>query len=337
MWSQAILTLALLVISLGSIQAAERQCDAAAGSGGTCGSSGTCPSEVCLPAINADQSSSTSLYRFGGTAQAYKEHGTSTKTSICEVNNTMKKPYRVATWPYRRASYSGHKVPHIFLNVSVLTCGQSSKPSSCCCEAWTAKDEVTVQVWQTQPDGTYGSLQPGVEDGLCRAQQHSVTGRLEFETLPPGSYGSLGGLGPNGWDFMPYGQPVIHFLVSSPAGYASTLVDVPIYFDTTTLEQKSFRYFDWRGPAWTRQQTEKTGYEIVSWQADPKRRSITIHVNLFLQKLSTTTSSSSSGDGDISPKEETSFCESTVYGLPSSFFHEPITVCGSSLLDFFRL
>ena len=47
----------------------------------------------------------------------------------------------------------------------------------------------------------------------------------------------MGGLGPGKWDFMPYGEPVIHFLVTVD-DHAPTLVDVPIYFDYTTLESK---------------------------------------------------------------------------------------------------
>lgn len=298
---------ALIITAVPFACSAERQCDAA----GVCDG---CPTSTCLSA--ADESDS--VYRFGGTAQAYKNNSP-VKPSICDND---KGPYRVATWPYRRASYK--KVPQIFLSLSVLACGKSKKQSSCCCESWANKGSVTIEAWQTQPDGTYGSIQPGVDDGVCRAQQQSDKGSFEFETFPPGSYGSLGGLGPNGWDFIPYGVPVIHFMATSE-GCAPTLVDLPIHFHPTTLESKSFRWNDWRGTAWTRQQSQESGYEIVSWEADPKRRTISIGLNLFLQVLPSNVSASDS------------LCESALYGLPSSFFREPISTCGTSLLDFFPL
>ena len=190
------------------------------------------------------------------------------------------------------------------------------------------RTSATVEAWQTRPDGTFGSLHPEAQDGVCRAKQQSNKGTFEFETFPPGSYGSLGGLGPGGWDVMPYGPPVIHFLVTSDE-YEPSLVDVPIYFHAKTLEARSFGWNDWRGSAWTRQQTEETGYEIVSWKADPSRRSISISLNLFVQKKSSPASSSSSMPDGL--------CESSLYGLPTSFFREPMTVCGASLLDFFAL
>ena len=306
----------LLLTSLASMTVAgsdrQQQCEAQ----GTCSG---CATNVCLPtAIPND-----SMYRFGGTAQAYKV-ASPTKTSICDEAEA---PYRVATWPYRRAAYAS-KIPQIFLQINILTCGESKKPTSCCCQPLNNQKVVTtVQAWQTRPDGTYGSLQPKVQDDVCRAQLQSNKGTFEFETFPPGSYGSLGGLGPNGWDFMPYGEPVIHFLVTSEE-HAPSLVNVPIMFDFSTLQQKSsFGWTDWRGPSWVRQQTlDETGYEIVSWKADPKQRTISIALNLFVQKQS--------DSGTAVPQ---ALCESSLYGLPSSFFREPMAVCGSSLLDFFAL
>ena len=303
-----------LCISLDLVFAADRQqqCDATTG---TCSG---CQSAVCLPAADLRDS----LYRMGGTAQAYKPASPS-KTTICEANITAA-PYRVATWPYRRASYK-NKIPNILLTVNLLSCGESKKPTSCCCQAWNGKSTATLEVWQTKPDGTYGSLRPRVEDGVCRAQQTSAKGSFEFESLPPGSYGSLGGLGPQGWDFMPYGAPVLHFLASAD-GYSPTLVDVPLYFDFKTLESKTFNWNDWRGTSWMRQQSEEAGFEVVSWTADPQRRSIAIVLNLFLQSLP---------DSSISVEE--SMCESALYGSPSSFFREPMAICGNSMLDFFEL
>ena len=323
------LFLIVLLVSTRLVVANERQQCSAQGS---CSSDG-CATAVCLPTAHKTESS---LYRFGGTAQAYKPHAP-VKVSICDVptNATTTVPYRVATWPYRRASYSGNtrmKLPEIFLSVTLMTCGESKKPSSCCCQPWNVKSPVTatIEAWQTRPDGSYGSLRPGIEDGACRAKLESNnkgSGAFEFHTSPPGSYGSLGGLGPNKWDFMPYGEPVIHFLVTASAGYAPTLVDVPIYFHWTTLESKSFGWNDWRGSAWMRQRSEDTGYEITSWEADRQRRSISIGLNLFLQHAPETV--------DTFPHD--AMCESLFYGLPTSFFREPISVCASSMLDFFTI
>lgn len=297
----------------------QQQCEAQ----GTCSSNSGCATNVCLPTAEPKDS----IYRFGGTAQAYKV-ASPTKVTICNETEG-KAPYRVATWPYRRAAYTS-KIPKIFLTVNILACGESKKPTSCCCQPLNPRISTTVEAWQTRPDGTFGSLQSNVQDGVCRAQQQSSKGTFEFETFPPGSYGSLGGLGPRGWEFMPYGEPVIHFLVTSDE-YTPTLVDVPIYFNFKTLQAKSsFGWNDWRGPSWMRQQTEETGFEIVSWKADPQRRTISIALNLFIQKLPPVAGTATASLPDA-------FCESSLYGLPSSFFREPMSVCGASLLDFFAL
>ena len=324
-----------LVVGTSCLVAANerQQCDAP----GSCSNNG-CATAVCLPTADGTES----LYRFGGTAQAYKPYAP-VKASICDapVNTTTTVPYRVATWPYRRATYSNStkmKMPKIFLSVTLMSCGESKKPSSCCCHPWNAKSSpvtATIEAWQARPDGSFGSLRPGVEDGACRAQLESHNkggggGTFEFHTFPPGSYGILGGLGPNKWDFMPYGEPVIHFLVTTSAGYAPTLVDVPIYFHWDSLESRSFGWNDWRGSAWVRQKSEDAGYEITYWKADRPRRSISIGLNLFLQQ-----NPSFPDTGSAFSHEST--CESLVYGLPSSFFREPMAVCASSTLDFFTI
>lgn len=287
-------------------------------------------------------SSSSSLYRFGGTAQAYKPRSP-VKNTICEPSNTTVPYYRVATWPYRRASYSSAKMmmPELVLSVSLMTCGgekesSTKKASSCCCQPWNTKSSATVEAWQARPDGTFSSLRPGVQDGDCRAQLEANKGAVEFQTLPPGSYGSLSGLGPNKWDFMPYGEPVIHFLVTAP-GHAPTLVDVPIYFHWASLESRSFGWNDWRGTAWVRQtMSTDSGYKILSWKSDHKRRSISVSLNLFMQP-SGEDSSAAASDASSSSHAEEMMCESLLYGLPSSFFREPMAVCASSLLDLFTL
>eukprot|EP00977_Amphora_coffeiformis_P022922 scaffold11843_cov152-Amphora_coffeaeformis.AAC.2 len=322
-------TLLLALVGTRLVAANERQqCDVP----GSCSSSG-CATGVCLPTADGTES----LYRFGGTAQAYKPRAP-VKATICDApaNTTATVPYRVATWPYRRASYSNSttvRLPEVFLSVTLMTCGESKKPSSCCCHPWNAKSPVTatIEAWQARPDGSFSSLRPGVEDGVCRAQLESTNkGTFEFQTFPAGSYGSLGGLGPSGRDFLPYGEPVIHFLVTTSAGYAPTLVDVPIYFHWASLESRSFGWNDWRGPAWVRQKSEDTGYEITSWIADRKRRSISIGLNLFLQQNPFAEDTAVAFSHDA-------MCESLVYGLPSSFFREPMAVCASSMLDFFTV
>jgi hypothetical protein len=134
---------------------------------------------------------------------------------------------------------------------------------------------------------------------------------------------------------MPYGPAVIH-LWATADGYAPTLVDLPVALDLKSLQPKSpsFGWTDWRGASWMLPASAAIGsggglgYEITAWTANVAARQVTIEVTLLLQPAAT-----------YSADDDPSFllCEAPVYGLPASFFREPLAVCARPLLDFFAL
>jgi hypothetical protein len=305
--------MALLLSLVVATAAVGEQCD---------GEAGTCPSSATSSSCVSTTTDKLSVYRFGGTAQAYKEDAPFQSTICDPADYVSSSSYKVASWPYSRRSYAS--APRVKLVVTPLACSGASDASP-----------ITIQAWQTRPDGRYSSLRPGVDEGDCRAQAQSSPGAapLVFDTVAPGSYGSLGGLGPGGWDFMPYGPAVVH-LWAMADGYAPTLVDLPVAMDARSLQAKSpaFGWTDWRGASWMRSSAATAegarGYEITAWTADLAARQVTIEVTLFLQPAAPTTASAATVD---------SFCEAPVYGLPASFFREPLAVCARPLLDFFAL
>jgi hypothetical protein len=305
--------------------------------GETCDENGVCKideSEQCGLPETFCHSSRTSIYRNGGTAQAYKAKAPS-KSTVCDSKNYASGGYKVATWPYSRSSRGN--APRIVLKTNLWSCqdaSQSPAKDSCCCKP-IAQDKgaanTAVEVWQTRPDGTYSSLHQGQQEGDCRASlslDDSTTSSLVFETVAPGSTGSLSGLGPSKWDFMPYGPPSIHFLVTSP-GHMATLIDVPVLLDPKTLNARSFRWPDWRGSAWTKYPEQNPPYKIVSWKGDAKNSLIEIELDIFLPVLS--------GDEASATSESPLLCRSWFHSFPSSFFLEPISECSPSMLDFFAL
>jgi hypothetical protein len=281
-------------------------------------------------------SSRTSVYRHGGTAQAYKAEAPS-KSSVCDSKDYSSGGYRVATWPFSRSSRGN--APHIVLKTNLWSCddaSQSSAKDSCCCKSMTEEKDAAstvVEVWQTRPDGTYSSLRQGQQEGDCRALlslSNSTTSTLVFETVAPGSTGSLSGLGPSKWEFMPYGPPSIHFLVTSP-GHAATLLDLPILLDSKTLNARSFRWPDWRGSAWTKYSEKNPPFKIVSWKGDAKNSRIEIELDIFLQVLNDPANEASA------TSQSALLCQSWLHSSPSSFFLEPMSECAPSMLDFFAL
>ncbi|GMH61836.1 hypothetical protein TrLO_g9122 [Triparma laevis f. longispina] len=103
--------------------------------------------------------------------------------------------------------------------------------SSSCSRISTASTEI----WHATPSGSYSPLTG--EDIDCRGTYDG--GSFSVNTLLPGSYGLLCGLGPGGVDFPPYGPKTFHFRVSAP-GY-KTLV--------TEVEVDGEGWIDWRGPS----------------------------------------------------------------------------------------
>jgi len=188
---------------------------------------------------------------------------------------------------------------------------------------------VTVEAWQTRPDGTYSSLRQGHEEGDCRARAtvDPQRSKVTLTTVAPGSHGSLGGLVPSPlFDWSPYGPPSLHLLVSSPGLTAvSILVDIPMLINSETLEREEFSFSDYRGASWMKQSAATPPVKISSWSAQPKENKIDISMDAFI----------SAQPG--SNRTVDAFCKSMMYGLPSSFFLEPLAMCSKSVLDFFPL
>jgi hypothetical protein len=73
----------------------------------------------------------------------------------------------------------------------------------------------------------------------------------------------------------------------------------------------------------------------------PKQNRIEVNVNVYLTRLprppSSSSSTATSEKADGSSVSSSLWCPSLLYGLPSSFFLEPIAVCARPLLDFFAL
>lgn len=277
--------------------------------------------EVILPSARGD------IYSNGGSAQAYKPNQPE-KKEVCDSFIYESWRHRTATWPFYKSS-SG-RPPKITLAIKPWRCDTAAgQTESACCELLPSQEnsKMTVEMWQTRPDGTYSSLRPGEQDGVCRARQQLDTSSstLTFTTVAPGSTGNLGGLGPYGYDFAPYGPPVIHILALHP-DTEPLLLNVPILIQRQTLESTTFKGSDWRGAAWTQKKPGVLPYNITSWEGNVPENSVHIHLDVFLQEQTDQTMS-------LSKK----LCRSWIYGQPSSFFVEPISVCAPSMLDFFAL
>ena len=156
---------------------------------------------------------------------------------------------------------------------------------------------VVVEAWQARPNGSYASIRPGKDDDDCRARvvldssPSRITnttngGIVQFDTVAPGSVGSLGGLVPHSWlDWMPYRVPVLHFLVSSTSTtlssssssslssstslFAPLLVDVPLLLDPKTLLRQEFSSNSYcRGPEYVKDKVVSAAAEAVATAND---------------------------------------------------------------------
>ena len=287
--------------------------------GGTCQplSAHDAPAQYCT--------TRASLYENGGSAQAYRS-GAPVSNEVCRLEFADEYRYKTASWPFLRRSMRKGSAPKLDVTLHIFSC-QSSNGSDCICQpidpsvAKSARSK--VEVWQTRPDGLYSSLRPAMPDSNdCRAQvPMEESGVARFTTVAPGSTGVMGGLGPGGWEWSPYGPPVIHMLVQA-TGHAPLLVDLPILVQTKTLEPRKFSVGDFRGSAWARKKSGRVPLEIKSWKPNVAENRIVIEVNIFLRQ---------------SPRDEPELCPSYLYGLPSSFFLEPMSICAPSMLDFFSV
>lgn len=296
-----------------------------------------CPA-LCTSSSSTTSGTMPSLYRHGGTAQAYKSSDVPFKTTICDprIYSSEDSAYRVASWPFSRSKQGFSAAPTVRLSVNLWSCSRDLKDSpgsydstECCCQPLSSSLKKTersamVEIWQARPDGTYPSLRRGIESGDCRARA-SVTDddSLIFETVGPGSVGSLGGLGPS-IDLPPFGPAVIHVLVTAD-GHFPTLLDIPMQMakrkKSNTIEERSFYWSDLRGPAWVKHKPApaEQPYSVASWKQNADR--IEIGLDIYLEENNET------------PDDVAIFCPSWRY----SFFLEPISLCFPSLLDFFQL
>lgn len=266
-----------------------------------------------------------SLYENGGSAQAYRS-GAPVSNAVCRPEFADEYRYKAASWPFLRRSMRKGSAPKLDITLNIMSC-QSSNDSDCICQPidpivpMSARSK--IEVWQTRPDGLYSALRPTMPDSNdCRAQvPMEESGVARFTTVAPGSTGVMGGLGPGGWEWSPYGPPVIHVLVRAK-GHAPLLVDLPILVNSKTLEPRKFSVGDFRGSAWARKKSGQVPYEINSWKPNVSENKIVIEVNIFLKQAH---------------QDEPELCPSYLYGLPSSFFLEPMSVCAPSMLDFFSV
>ncbi|KAI2506616.1 hypothetical protein MHU86_7826 [Fragilaria crotonensis] len=216
-------------------------------------------------------STSNSLYQRGGSAQAYVP-GAAVKTSVCDAN--LKSTYKASTWPFGRKSK--RKAPKVTVNLQLYECSSTTetKKKQCCCVPIVETEGVQIEVWQAKPNGRYSSISK--RDDVCRA----ILDGTSFTTLAPGSTGIMGGLGPAGWDFMPYGAPAIHMLFTSE--HHHILVHLPIVLDRK-FEPRSFFGPDLRGPAYVTQKIRGRSYSIEEWVVEGD--SIELDVNIYLTKV----------------------------------------------------
>jgi hypothetical protein len=317
------------------------------------------PPICCISPSFCDARAHNWIYQQGGTAQAYKPDEP-VKTTICNATliQEQKMRHKVATWPYSRSARKSPPLLNVKLNLMrcstqdenhkpepTTTISQESQPQPCCCRPLLSGSEnVSIEIWQTRPDGTYSSLRAGSDEGDCRAkwvaiadnpdealESNAALTEVEFQTVAPGSTGMMGGLGPNGREFSPFGPPVLHILVRPGVnGVKPLLVDVPVSIDAQSLQEKPFTWTDWRGAAWVKSKQKHPAYNVTSWEADVDSNSVSMRVDLFLYD-----------DKDYSVSYAAStkklMCPSLFYGLPSAFYLEPISVCGKYLLDYFDI
>eukprot|EP00571_Detonula_confervacea_P003841 CAMPEP_0172321050 /NCGR_PEP_ID=MMETSP1058-20130122/42092_1 /TAXON_ID=83371 /ORGANISM="Detonula confervacea, Strain CCMP 353" /LENGTH=368 /DNA_ID=CAMNT_0013036437 /DNA_START=182 /DNA_END=1285 /DNA_ORIENTATION=+ len=192
-------------------------------------------SKPCFPLPHNQQISSSiaNFYHQGMSAQAYKPNAP-VKSNVCQVvqvNQTNSGdgdsniPYNVAHWSFWRSSYND--VVPLVVHGNIYSCGSSSSSPQ---QPLSSSNALTMEVWQPRPDGTFSSLRPGVEEGVCRASVPLVTkrindfsniiGQVQYETLAPGSPGIFGGLVPgSSRDYPPYGPGAIHMYLNVEGYY----------------------------------------------------------------------------------------------------------------------
>ncbi|CAJ1958758.1 unnamed protein product [Cylindrotheca closterium] len=264
---------------------------------------------------------SRTIYSQGGTAQAYKPNAPLAST-VCEPEAARQYKYKRASWNLSRRTFRKGTAPELDITIRFNSCSNDSKQCQCFKVERPSSPSDRVEVWQTRPDGRYSSLRSSDE---CRAQvQMNDDGTIQFTTVAPGSSGLMGGLGPSGFDWSPYGPPVIHMLVQV-TDHAPILLDVPILFRTGDLTPHGFSLGDWRGQGWSKYRPRELVLSLTSWEPNVEENRIAIEYEISLQQT----------EGE--KKNSANLCESYLKMLPSSFYLEPIATCSKSILDFFAV
>ncbi|KAL3943641.1 MAG: hypothetical protein SGBAC_002309 [Bacillariaceae sp.] len=295
-----------------------------------CGAEGDCPADDQASATVEEVDGvcprpSRTIYSQGGTAQAYKPNAPLSST-VCESEISQKYKYKRATWSLSRGTFRKGTAPALDITLRFNSCSKDGNSNNKC-QCYRVEKPLSpsdrVEVWQTRPDGRYSSLRSSDE---CRAQvQMNDAGLVKFTTVAPGSSGLMGGLGPSGFDWSPYGPPVVHLLVQV-TGHSPILLDVPIIFRKGDLTQRGFSLGDWRGQGWTKYRPGRDSVlTLTSWEPNMEENRIAIEYEVSLQH--------SKGE----KKNPADLCESYLKIFPSSFYLEPIATCSKSIMDFFAV
>ena len=295
------------------------------GDGTTCGADGEGSSSGCGIQGDVCATTSTSLYANGGSAQAYRPNAPFSST-VCDPKLADDYRYKPSSWSFTRFGFAKGTAPVMNFKINLLSC--ESQGDDCCCHPIreeSADALSTIEVWQARPDGTYSNLGGKrtlqASDDDCRARLSPKDGVATFTTVAPGSTGIMGGIGPSGRDYYPYGPPVIHMLVRMP-GHAPVLTDLQVLVNPKTLERRKFILGDWRPVSWMKQRPKVQPIKLKSWIPNKKENSITVELDVRLHR---------------SADDELEFCESWVYGFPGSFYSEPASICAPAVLDFFAM
>jgi len=331
--------------------------DASCDAGGRCHGQPVKESKQCFPLPHDQQlllSSVEDFYRQGLSAQAYKPFAP-LKREVCQVGNgsfysentfqnwgedrSFRDPHNFAHRSFWRSNYAD--VVPLMVYGNIYSCGPPHPGDG------GSGGAMAVEVWQPRPDGTFSSLRPGVEEGVCRARVSidtetdsefsNIIGTVKFDTLAPGSPGILGGVVPIfSRDYPPYGPGAIHMYLDVD-GYYPMLEKLDMNDLDWMLQKDSqgrfrFKGSDMRPHAKRSTKMDYRGAEIQSVErAEFTGYNFALAVKINLYLIPEAEETRSGGLSDV-------FCSSHgLFSWISSFFKEPIAICFPSLLDFFSL
>lgn len=275
-------------------------------------------------------------YDAGKSAQAYKPNAP-LKKNVCETQG--KRANRLA----RNFIWRSSKQESMTISIrgNVYTCAENLS----------VKSNMTIEVWQPRPDGTYSSLREGVEEGDCRAtllvndadsipEVSNMLGRVHFETLAPGSSGLLGGLVPSSThgEYI-YGPGKIHVLINTAGHYPLfeeiSMSDIEgVLSNDYGARSNNVHFFgpDLRPHVSVAAKINKKhsfgGMELQSSRIVDSK--LEVEVDFFLAPMPK--------EHSVELKATQVFCSAGGWvGSFASFFKEPISVCYRSMLDYFAV